>query len=124
MTDVQSNGPVDVNVFVDEWIAAWNARDVEGVLAHFTDDVVFSSPVAKQVLEGSDGVLRGKSALREYWLLALSRVPDLHFELVGVYVGVGVIAINFRNQLGKLANEILIFEGELVVQGYGSYLDQ
>ena len=32
--------------FAEEWAAAWNRRDVDAVLAHFHDDVVFTSPVA------------------------------------------------------------------------------
>ena len=50
--------------FADEWVRAWNSHDVEAVLAHFHDDVVFTSPVAARVLPESMGVVRGKSALR------------------------------------------------------------
>lgn len=52
--------------FADGWVAAWNAHDLERVLTHFADDVVFTSPVAARLLDG-DGVIRGKPALREYW---------------------------------------------------------
>ena len=52
--------------FVDQWVKGWNAHDVEAILTHFTDDVVFTSPVAIQLL-GGDGVIRGKEALRHYW---------------------------------------------------------
>jgi hypothetical protein len=90
--------------------------------AAFADDVVFTSPVAARFLDGSDGVVRGKVALRAYWAEGLRRIPDLHFEVVGVYVGVDTLAINFRNQLGRLVNEILIFDGSLVAQGHGTYL--
>jgi len=110
------------HVFVDSWLEAWNAHDLEGVLAHFCDDVVFSSPVAAQLLDGSDGVIRGKQALREYFGEGLRRIPELHFELEGVYFGVGALVINYKNQKGGLVNEVLIFEGGLVKEGYGTYL--
>ena len=61
----------DPTAFADDWVRAWNAHDVEAVLAHFHDDVVFSSPVAARVLPESGGVVRGKAALRDYWLTAL-----------------------------------------------------
>ncbi|HSH61969.1 MAG TPA: nuclear transport factor 2 family protein [Acidimicrobiales bacterium] len=32
--------------FADEWISAWNTRDVEAVLVHYADDVLFTSPTA------------------------------------------------------------------------------
>ena len=116
--------PADVAAFVDGWLHAWNAHDLDGVLRHFADDVVFTSPVAGRLIEGGDGVVRGKAALRAYWAEGLRRIPDLHFELVGVYVGVATLVINYRNQRGGLVNEVLTFDGELVVAGHGTYLDR
>lgn len=112
----------DAVAFADEWVEAWNSHDLEKVLSHFADNVVFTSPVAAQFLDDCDGVIRGKAALRAYWAEGLRRIPDLHFEVVGVYVGVHALAINYRNQLGRLVNEILIFDGSLVTQGHGTYL--
>jgi ketosteroid isomerase-like protein len=62
-----------------EWARAWNARDVDAVLAHFTDDVTFLSPVAADVVGTPE--LRGKPALREYWERALARIQHLHFTV-------------------------------------------
>jgi hypothetical protein len=107
--------------FAREWAAAWNRRDVEAVLEHFHDDVVFSSPVAAEVMPGSAGVVRGKAALREYWCAALAAVPDLHFDVIGVYRGPSVLVINYRNQKGALVNEVLEFDGALVRRGHGTY---
>jgi hypothetical protein len=111
------------NDFVDAWLQAWNDHDLDRVLEHFTDDVVFTSPIAAQLVVGSEGTVRGKEALRQYWSEGLRRIPDLHFELVGVYLGVGVLVVNYRNQRGNLVNEVLVFEGPLVRGGHGTYLD-
>ncbi len=108
--------------FAEDWAKAWNCHDLETVLSHFADDVVFTSPVAAQVLDGSDGVIRGKAALRAYWTEGLRRIPGLQFEVIGVYVGVHTLVIHYRNQLGRLVNEVLIFDGSLVAQGHGTYL--
>lgn len=40
----------DPRVFAEDWLAAWNRHDVDAVLAHFHDDVVFTSPVAARVV--------------------------------------------------------------------------
>ncbi len=42
--------------------------------------------MAAQLLENSDGVIRGKTALRKYWD-GLRRIPDLRFEVMGIYLG-------------------------------------
>ncbi|MCX4832105.1 nuclear transport factor 2 family protein [Streptomyces sp. NBC_00006] len=114
---------VTARTFVDSWVTAWNAHDLDALLAHFADDVTFRSPVAAQLL-GGDGVMRGKDALRAYWTEGLRRIPDLRFEVVGSYVGVNSLVINYRNQKGGLVNEVLIFDGPLVTDGYGTYLGE
>jgi ketosteroid isomerase-like protein len=108
--------------FADEWFAAWNRGDVDAVLAHFHDDVVYTSPYAAEFVPGSAGVVRGKAALREYWYTAMKAIPDLHFEVVGVYMGASVLVINYRNQGGTLVNEVLEFDDGLVRRGHGTYL--
>lgn len=114
----------DPQQFADDWVSAWNAHDVEAVLEHFHDDVVFTSPVAARVLSDTGGVVRGKDALRHYWTTALALLPDLHFDVVGVYRGESTLVINYRNHRGELVNEVLTFDGALVREGHGTYLDQ
>jgi ketosteroid isomerase-like protein len=36
--------------FVDQWVECWNNHDLDALLAHFTADAVFTSPVAVQLL--------------------------------------------------------------------------
>lgn len=108
--------------FATEWLDAWNARDIEAILSHFTDDVVFSSPLALQLIEGSDGVICGKENLRTYWSEGLRRSPALHFEIEDLYVGVDTLVIHYRNHSGGLVNEVLNFEGPLVIEGHATYL--
>lgn len=107
--------------FAQEWVDCWNRHDVPGVLAHFAEDVVFTSPGAARLVPASGGIVRGKPALADYWVTALGRIPDLHFTLVGVYSGINVMVINYRNQLGQLVDEVLRFRDGLVIEGHGVY---
>jgi len=114
---------VDAITFSRGWVDAWNAHDVDAVLAHFADDVLFTSPVAARVVPESGGVIRGKAALRRYWTTALGRLPDLHFTVEDVYAGVDTIVITYRNQAGGRVNEVLRFGADgLVIEGHGTYL--
>jgi hypothetical protein len=106
----------------DQWVRAWNTHDIEAVLSHFAEDVIFTSPVAARVVPDSGGVVCGKEALRAYWSLALTKVPDLRFEVVSVFVGVSTLVIAYRNQRGDLVSEVLEVEDGLVVRGHATYL--
>ena len=109
-------------VFANEWVDGWNAHDLAKVLSHFADDVVFTSPIAGQLFPESGGVIRGKVALRKYWEEGLRRIPDLHFHVVDLYVGVETLVINYRNQKGTLVSEVLTFDGDVVTEGHGTYV--
>jgi ketosteroid isomerase-like protein len=108
--------------FAAEWLQAWNDHDLEAILSHFSDGVVFSSPLAQRIVEGSNGVIRGIDDLRRYWSEGLRRNPELHFEVEGLYVGVNTLVIQYRNHSGGLVNEVLTFDGPLVVEGHATYL--
>jgi ketosteroid isomerase-like protein len=113
---------LDAIAFSQRWVQAWNAHDVEAVLRHFHDDVVFTSPVATKLLPETGGVIRGKPALRRYWTLAVDRVPDLRFVVESVYQGIDTVVIAYRNQNDGLVSEVLRFSDNLVIEGHGTYV--
>ena len=112
---------IDPQTFAAEWLAAWNAHDVEAVLSHFHEDAVFSSPFAALVVPGSGGRLVGKPAIRAYWSAGIARVPDLHFTLDALFAGVDCLVIAYVNQKQVRVSEVLKFAGALVIEGHGTY---
>lgn len=65
--------------FAEAWIANWNGRDLESILGHYAEDVVFRSPKINAVL--GKPAAWGKDELRAYWSGALMRIQTLHFTL-------------------------------------------
>ncbi len=92
--------------FAEDWIASWNAHDLSRILEHYEDDFEMASPRIVDIAGESSGVLRGKAAVGAYWEKALRGIPELHFELLGVFVGVRGLAIHYRNQVGRLGVEV------------------
>jgi len=112
---------IEPQQFAAEWAAAWNAHDIEAVLRHFHEDATFSSPFAALVFPESQGRLSGKAAIRDYWAIGIARIPDLHFSIDTVFVGVDCIVIAYVNQKQVRVSEILKFAGDLVIEGHGTY---
>ena len=113
---------IDATSFARQWVQDWNSHDTEAVLRHFHDDVVFTSPVAAEMFPETRGVVRGKPALRHYWIAALQRITDLHFTVEGVYRGIDTLVITYRNQNNGLVNEVLKFNDDgLAIEGHGTY---
>jgi hypothetical protein len=111
----------DAHRFAAEWAADWNAHDLDRITRHYAPDVVFTSPLATRIIEGSDGVIRGIEALRAYWAEGLRRNPQLRFEVIGVYAGIDTIVIHFRHQNGQLSAEVLTFHDGQVVTGTATH---
>lgn len=63
-----------------DWIAAWNRRDIDAVLADFAADACFRSPLARQLT--GNATLAGQAAIGAYWRQALGRIGTLRFRLL------------------------------------------
>lgn len=98
------------DAFVRDWIAAWNTRDLDAVLSHYADDIVFYSPMIETVTGRKESCVRGKAALTAYWRKALDGAPELNFICERVYAGADCITIAYRNHRGQHAAETLVFD--------------
>ena len=112
--------PDERGAFADDWIAAWNAHDLDRVLSHYAEEIVFLSPIAQELL--GDGRVEGLAALRSYWSGALTRQPDLKFELFDVLIGQACLTILYRNHRGQRAAETFEFgpDGK-VIRSFACY---
>jgi ketosteroid isomerase-like protein len=108
--------------FAADWIGSWNAHDLRRVLSHYADDFEMSSPVIIQVAAERSGTLRGKAAVGAYWAKALELIPDLHFELISVLVGVTSITLYYKGTRGRLAAEVFHFGArQMVSRAFAHY---
>jgi ketosteroid isomerase-like protein len=71
----------ELQAIVADWIACWNRRDLDGIMAHYASDVVFEADTVVIRWSRPDGTLHGAEELREHFRRGLERAPSLHFEL-------------------------------------------
>ncbi len=114
--------PIDAafaHQFATEWIAAWNAGDLERVFRLYRDDFEMRSPLIAERGFAASGVLRGKDAIRPYWGAGIrTAVPPLRFELVDVYPGVATIALHYRSVGRRYVIEVIELDADgLAVRG-------
>lgn len=107
--------------FAQEWAAGWNSHDLDRILRHYAQDVVFSSPHIVRRLGNASGEVSGIEELRAYWGSGLDAEPDLHFTVEDVRLSVDTLVINYRNQRGRAVAEVLRFRDGLVCWGCGAY---
>jgi len=114
--------PPDVEQFATEWIEAWNRHDLDAILSHYADDVVFTSPFVVTLLGIPDGTVRGKAALRTYFAKGLAAYPALHFESMRVLSGVDSVVLYYRSVKDLTAAEVMAFDDRgLIVRVQAHY---
>lgn len=108
--------------FAHDWIDSWNSHDMERILSHYSENVEMSSPLIIQRTNCASGTLRGREAVRAYWLPSLVGDPPLRFELIDILVGINSITLYYRNVGQRVVAETLLFdEQRRVVKGMSQW---
>jgi ketosteroid isomerase-like protein len=76
-----SSAGTDLRSLALHWIEAFNAHDLEALLALYHDNAEHFSPKLLTRHPETLGLIRGKDALRAWWQDAFQRLPTLHYEL-------------------------------------------
>jgi SnoaL-like domain len=105
-----------------EWVDAWNSHDLEAIMSLYAPAVRFQTPTIIDTLGVPDGLVEGADRLREHFDRGLQRLPELHFELDGIYVGVRSLAITYRWADGTPVCELHEYDaGERIVRVQALY---
>jgi len=91
----------------NNWVAAWNAHDLDSIMTHYDDAIELTSPVAAQLLGTSDGKVVGSANLRAYFQRGLEAYPELHFSLEDVLSGINSVVFYYTNQKGTRTAEFM-----------------
>lgn len=108
--------------FAVSWVEAWNSGDLERIIVHYAEDVVFSSPLVRTIGGGNSNTIWGREALRGYVTAALRKFPLLRFRLRAVYVGDQAVVLLYDSVNGLVASEKLkLNEKRQITRAWGYY---
>jgi ketosteroid isomerase-like protein len=74
--------PTQNKIIAMQWFEAFNANDLEKLLALYANDAQHFSPKLKERQPASNGLIIGKEALRAWWQDAFKRLPSLTYEVL------------------------------------------
>lgn len=72
----------ELNSIAGKWFDAFNAHDLEQLLLLYDDDAEHYSPKLKVRRPETNGLIKGKDALRSWWRDAFERLPTLKYEVI------------------------------------------
>ena len=116
--------------FTNRWYSAWNAGDLDAIMACYHDVIEHSSPFIARFNAGQnvtpEPFLRGKPAVRAYFSRALSTNPtppgSTRFAAMHLTVGTESVLVVYRRWTGELAGEVFFLDSAgLIVRSVSHY---
>jgi heme-degrading monooxygenase HmoA/ketosteroid isomerase-like protein len=71
--------PAKLRGIAERWLACFERRDLDGLLALYADDATHSSPKIRVRHPETGGLLRGKPAMRAWWQDSFDRLPSMRY---------------------------------------------
>src|SRR6266478_1979161 len=97
----------DLRSLVEDWIEAWNAKDLNRIMRHYASSVVFEANTVVRRWSRPDGILRGADELREHFRMGLEIAPTLRFELEEVFTAPSGYAALYRRDNGNRVLDVV-----------------
>ena len=114
----------DAKTYAEQWVRAWNGTISRRYSTTFTTTCCSRRLSRRESCPRPGELCAGRTRCGTTGPTALKSLPDLNFEIIGVYRGESTLVINYRNHRGELVNEVLTFDGDgLVREGHGTYLE-
>lgn len=92
--------------FTKNWICSWNKHDLEEILSHYSEEIIFHSPFISLLKFNDAGIITNKTDLKKYFEIGLKNYPDLHFQFHNFFVGINTVVIYYTSVNGHLAAEV------------------
>jgi len=102
----------DAMALASAWIESWNRHDLDGIMAHYAEDVVFEANTVVRRWGRPDGRLSGAVELREHFRRGLELVPSLRFELEDVFTAPSGYAALYRRDNGNRVLDVVELNDE------------
>ncbi len=94
-----------------KWFEAFNEHDLEKLLALYHDEATHYSPKLKVRKPETNGLIKGKDALRTWWQDAFTRLPTLSYEVTRLTPHEDRV---FMEYIRRVSGEADLYVGELL----------
>ncbi len=102
-----------------KWFVAFNAHDLEKLLELYDENAQHYSPKLKIRLPETQGLIKGKEALRNWWKDAFDRLPSLSYEVIKLTVDTEQVFMEYTRRVDGeedlSVGEVLQIENGLIV---------
>lgn len=102
-----------------KWFDAFNAHNLEQLLSLYDDDAEHYSPKLKIRQPETNGLVKGKSALREWWRDSFNRIPTLHYKVTSLTANGDRVFMEYircvEGEENLFVAEVLVVKGDRII---------
>jgi ketosteroid isomerase-like protein len=103
----------------ERWLAAFNARDLDALLALYAEDAVHHSPKLREREPATGGRIAGRPRLRAWWEDSFARLPALRYQTVSITGDAARAWMEYRRVLPgeaemMVAEVLVVRDGKIV----------
>lgn len=106
----------ELNDIALRWFAAFNDHHLENLLSLYSDQAEHYSPKLKVHQPETNGLIKGKAALRAWWQDAFDRLPSLQYEVLRLTPYEDRV---FMEYIRHVKNEENLYVGEMLEVKHG-----
>jgi ketosteroid isomerase-like protein len=109
----------ELNRIALEWFEAFNQHDLERLLALYDEDAEHYSPKLKVNWPQTNGVIKGKAALREWWKDSFDRLPSLEYKVIHLIAHESRVFMEYTRQVEgeedlRVGETLEVSEGKII----------
>ena len=101
------------------WFEAFNEHDLEKLLSLYSDTAEHFSPKLKIRKPETNGLIKGKQALKEWWQDAFDRLPTLKYEVIKLTADEDQVFMEYmrhvKNEEDLRVGEVLQIKNGLII---------
>jgi ketosteroid isomerase-like protein len=109
----------DLNIIAAKWFEAFNEHDLDKLLGLYDENAQHYSPKLRIRQPDSNGIVRGKAALRAWWQDAFDRIPSLNYTPTTLTANSGRVFMEYIRKADSepemLVAEVLEIKDGLIV---------
>ena len=81
-----------------QWFKAFNEHQLDNLLSLYDEDAEHYSPKLKIHQPATNGLIKGKTALRTWWQDAFERLPHLHYKVLNIIANDDFVFMEYIRQ--------------------------
>ncbi|WP_310646318.1 nuclear transport factor 2 family protein [Limnohabitans sp.] len=96
--------------FANDWLSAWNSKDLDKIVGFYADQVTMISPTVTELTGLQEGITLQKSDIKELYSKLFIQIPELHYSLVAVAVGIDTLTIHYTSCQCDMVADVIKFD--------------